>query len=331
MKTQFRGWRIHKRDDVTEARLEPLGEHDLGAGTVTIQAEYSCLNYKDALALTGKGKIMHRFPLVAGIDVAGCVAASEDPRFDRGDAVLVTGCGLGENVSGGYSEYVRVPAEHVIPIPEGLDSRSAMQLGTAGFTVGLALHRLEHNGQRAGGGPIAVTGASGGVGALAVAILAQCGYHVVAFTSREEAHDWLGGLGAAEVLDARSEPFGEHALEHARFAGAIDTVGDGLLSRLLAVIDWWGNVAVIGNAGGAEFSATVYPFILRGVSLLGINSMATPRPLRDKIWKRLANELRPQKLDTIAAQEISLSEVMDAAEALVAGHGPRGRTLIRIR
>lgn len=331
MGTKFKGWRVHKHDGTVEAALETLGEHDLSAGTVTIQTEYSGLNYKDALALTGKGKIMHRFPLVAGIDVAGCVAVSEDPRFDRGDAVLVTGCGLGENTSGGFAEYVRVPAEHVIPIPKGLDARSAMQLGTAGFTVGLALHRLEHNGQRAGGGPIAVTGASGGVGALAVAILSQCGYHVVAFTSTAEAHDWLRGLGAAEILDTRTPHFGEHALESARYAGAVDTVGGDLLARLLPVIDWWGNVAVIGNAGGAEFTTTVYPFILRGISLLGVNSTATPRPLRDTIWKRLANELRPQKLDQIAAHEITLPEILDAAEAMIAGHGPRGRTLIRIR
>ncbi|MGH8127349.1 MAG: YhdH/YhfP family quinone oxidoreductase [Gammaproteobacteria bacterium] len=330
MTTQFRGWRVHKRNGTTEAVLETLRENDLGVGTVTIQAEYSSLNYKDALALTGKGKIMHRFPLVAGIDVAGRVADSDDPRFSVGDPVLVTGCGLGEDTDGGFAEYVRVAAEHVIPIPRGLDARSAMQLGTAGFTVGLAIERLEHNGLRAGCGQIAVTGASGGVGALAVAMLAQCGYHVMALTSGADAYDWLKDLGAAEVLDSLEPGFGERALESARYAGAIDTVGGDLLARLLPVIDWWGSVAAIGNAGGAEFTATVYPFILRGISLLGVNSVATPRLLRSQVWKRLANELRPHKLDSIAAHEIALADVMEAAEDLIAGSGPRGRTLIRI-
>lgn len=331
MSAQFRAWRIYKRDGATQAVLETANGHEVGEGTVTIRAEYSSLNYKDALALTGKGKILHRFPLIAGIDVAGKVEASEDPRYSRGEAVLVTGCGLGEDLDGGFAEYVRVPAEHVIRIPKGLDTRSAMQLGTAGFTVGLAMERLEHNGLHAGCGPVAVTGASGGVGALAVAILAQSGYHVVALTTGADVHDWLRELGAAEVLNSHDPGFGERALESARYAGAIDTVGGKLLSRLLPVIDWWGAVAAVGNAGGAEFTASVYPFILRGVSLLGVNSVATPRPLREKVWKRLADEWHPRKLDAIATQEIPLADVLGAAEAMIAGNGLRGRTLIRIR
>lgn len=328
--SKFKAWRVHKKDKQIEARYEDLKVDDLSEGTVTIEAEYSSLNYKDALALTGKGKIMRHYPLVAGIDVAGRVSDTDDPRFSGGDRVLVTGCGLGENTDGGFAGYVRVAAEHVIHVPEGLDTRSAMQLGTAGFTVGLALERLEQNGQHAGTGPIAVTGASGGVGALAVTMLAQSGYHVVAFTNKRKAHDWLRELGAAEILDTSSEKFSKRALESARFAGAIDTVGGDLLAHLLTVIDWWGNVASIGNASGASFSTTVYPFILRGISLLGINSVATPRPLRDKIWQRLATDLRPEKLDRIAAHEIALEDVMGAAEALIDGHGPLGRTLIKI-
>lgn len=331
MSSRFRVWRIYKRDGATEAVLETVNGHEVGEGTITIQAEYSSLNYKDALALTGRGKIMHRFPLVAGIDVAGRVAVSEDPRYSRGDEVLVTGCGLGEDLDGGFAEYVRVPAEHVIRIPKGLDARSAMQLGTAGFTVGLAMQRLEHNGLHAGCGPVAVTGASGGVGALAVTILAQSGYHVVALTTGADVHDWLRELGAAEVLNSHDPGFGERALESARYAGAIDTVGGKLLARLLPVIDWWGAVAAVGNAGGAEFTASVYPFILRGVSLLGVNSVATPRPLRERVWKRLADEWRPHKLDAVAGHEIPLADVKRAAEAMIAGSGPRGRTLIRIR
>ncbi len=324
-------WRVHCRDGHIEARYENLALDELCGGTVTIRAEYSGLNYKDALALSGRGRIMHRFPLVAGIDVAGRVHASQDPRFRPGMPVLVTGCGLGEDFDGGFGGFVRVGAEHVIPIPKGLTSRSAMQLGTAGFTAALAIHRMEANGQRPGGGPVAVTGASGGVGSLATAMLAQCGYHVMAFTAKPEAGGWLRALGAAEVLDPRTETFGQRPLESARFAGAIDTVGDDLLARLFPAIDWWGNVAAVGNAGGASFKTTVYPFILRGVNLLGINSTCTPRPVREQVWSRLADELQPTQLDAITTQEIELPEVMQAVKPLLEGHGPFGRTLIRIR
>lgn len=330
VETCFAAWRVHRTEGGVAARFDALRLDDLTPGEVVIRAEYSGLNYKDALALAGAGRIMHRFPLVAGIDVAGRVETSGDPRFAPGDPVLVTGCGLGEDTDGGYAGYVRVPAQHVIAVPRGLDTRSAMQLGTAGFTAGLAIHRMEANGQAPEGGAVAVTGASGGVGSLAVAMLAARGYRVVALSGKAAARDWLAGLGAAEVLDPRHARFGERPLESARFAGAIDTVGGALLARLFAVIDWWGNVAAVGNAGGAEFTASVYPFILRGINLLGINSMATPRALREKIWSRLASELRPAALDTIAGHEIPLAEAMDAVPALLENRGPLGRTLIRI-
>lgn len=330
MKDHFHAWRVHRHDGEMEARFEDVKLSDLCPGTVTIRAEYSGLNYKDALALSGRGRIMHRFPLIAGIDVAGRVHASHDPRFTPGMPVLVTGCGLGEDTDGGFAGCVTVNAEHVIPIPKGLDTRRAMQLGTAGFTAALAIHRMQANGQKPDGGAIAVTGASGGVGSLAVAMLAQCGCDVVAYTGKAEAHDWLRDLGAVEVRDPAEDDFGERPLESARFAGAVDTVGGELLARLLPVIDWWGNVAAIGNAGGASFTTTVYPFILRGVNLLGINSMATPRPLRKTIWERLADDLLPDKLDAIAASEIALPDAMDAVEALIERRGPLGRTLIRI-
>ncbi|MGH8427497.1 MAG: YhdH/YhfP family quinone oxidoreductase [Gammaproteobacteria bacterium] len=327
---RFQAWRVHRAGDATEARYEELALADLAPGAVTIRAEYSGLNYKDALALSGKGKIMHRFPLVAGIDVAGRVEASEDPRFKSGDPVLVTGCGLGETNDGGLAEYVRVAAEHVIQIPAGLDTRSAMQLGTAGFTAALAIHRMEINGQTPEHGNVAVTGASGGVGSLAVAMLSELGYRVVAFSGKPAAKEWLGKLGAAETLDPRAADFGVRPLESARYAGAVDNVGGDTLARLLPIVDWSGNVAAIGNAGGAEFKATVYPFILRGVSLLGINSMATPRALRETIWQRLATELRPAMLNEIAAHEIELPAVMDAVQAMIERRAPLGRTLIRI-
>lgn len=329
MTEHFRAWRVHRHDGTVEARFEEMTLADLCPGTVTIRAEYSSLNYKDALALSGRGRIMHRFPLVAGIDVAGRVHASQDPRFRPGTPVLVTGCGLGEDTDGGFARFVTVPAEHVIPIPKGLDPRSAMQLGTAGFTAALAIHRMESNGQKPGGA-VAVTGASGGVGSLAVAMLAKRAYDVVAFSGRDGAHEWLSRLGAAEVRDPLAEDFGQRPLESARFAGAVDTVGGELLARLFPVIDWWGNVAAIGNAGGGKFTATVYPFILRGINLLGINSMATPRPLRETIWARLADDLRPDGLDEIAAREIELPDVMDAVGELLERKGPPGRTLIRI-
>lgn len=328
---RFQAWRVHRAGATTEARFEELAPADLVPGAVTIRAEYSSLNYKDALALSGRGRIMRRLPLVAGIDVAGIVEASEDARFEPGDAVLVTGCGLGETTDGGFAGRVRADGECVIPIPAGLDTRSAMQIGTAGFTAALAIHRMETNGQQAGNGAVAVTGASGGVGSLAVAMLAGRGYRVVAVSAKPEAKDWLAGLGAAEVLDPRRADFGAKPLESIRYAGAVDTVGGELLARLLPVIGWWGNVAAIGNAGGADFQTTVYPFILRGVSLLGINSMATPRTLREKIWQRLAGDLRPAKLGEIASHEIALDAVMDAVAPMLEGHGPLGRSLVRIR
>ncbi|MGH8273361.1 MAG: YhdH/YhfP family quinone oxidoreductase [Gammaproteobacteria bacterium] len=331
MSEAFSAWRVHRAGDGVEARYEEIGLEDLSPGEVTIRAEYSGLNYKDALALSGRGKIMHRFPLVAGIDVAGRVEASEDERFRKGDPVLVTGSGIGERTDGGFAEYVRVAAEHVIAIPAGLDARAAMQLGTAGFTAALAIHRMETNGQAPSDKPILVTGASGGVGSLAVAMLAHCGYRVTAMSGKTEAKDWLEDLGATRVINSRTPDFGAKPLESAQFSGAIDTVGGDLLARIFPAVDWWGNVAAIGNAGGAKFETTVYPFILRGVNLLGVNSMATPRALRDTLWQRLAADLKPAALERIAGHEIALEDIMKSIMPMLEGSGPLGRTLIRIR
>lgn len=328
--TGFQAWRVHKTGGGVEAHFDTLGVEDLSAGEVVIRAEYSSLNYKDALALSGRGKIMRSYPLVAGIDVAGRVQSSEDERFQPGDAVLVTGSGIGEQTDGGFSGVVRVGAEHVIAIPEGLDSRAAMQLGTAGFTAALAIHRMEVNGQTPANGPILVTGASGGVGSLATAMLAGLGYDVVAMSGKSEAAEWLKELGAKEIISSRSPEFGAKPLESARFAGAIDTVGGELLARLFPVIDWWGNVALMGNAGGAKFETTVFPFILRGVNLLGVNSMATPRALRQSTWARLARDLKPAALDAIAGHEVALENLPDSVYPLLEGRGPPGRTLVRI-
>ncbi len=327
----FNGWRVHRVDGGVEARFDTLALDDLTPGEVVIRTEYSSLNYKDALALSGEGKIMRNYPLTAGIDVAGRVETSEDARFAPGEAVLVTGSGLGERTDGGFAGRVRVGAKHLIAIPDGLDTRSAMQLGTAGFTAALAIRRMETNGQSPEKGPVLVTGASGGVGSLAVAMLAGLGYEVIAMSGKPAAKPWLKRLGASEIIPSRSPEFGAKPLESVRFAGAIDTVGGELLAHIFPVIDWWGNVASMGNAGGTQFRATVFPFILRGINLLGVNSMATPRAPREAVWQRLASDLKPTALDEIVSHDIALENVMDTVYPLLEGRGPLGRTLVRIK
>lgn len=325
----FTAYRIHDNDGKITAGFETLALDDLGAGDVVIRAAYSSINYKDALAATGAGKILRKSPLVGGIDVAGEVMESEDNRYKAGDAVLVTGCGLGEAHDGGYSEVVRVPADWVVPLLPGLDTRTAMQLGTAGFTAALAITRMETNGQRPDAGPVVVTGASGGVGSFAINMLAGLGYEVVALTGTRDAADYLTQLGASSVLFRDAVDYGHKALEKTRWAGAVDNVGGETLAWLTRTVGGWGNIASIGNASGATLATTVFPFILRGVSLIGINSMATPMPLRREVWHRLASELKPQALDTIAAHEIPFTELATAFTALM-DNTARGRTVVRI-
>lgn len=328
--TSFRAFRIHQAGKGVEARLETLTLDELGAGEVVIRGRYSSINYKDALAATGKGRILRRYPLVGGIDVAGEVASSTDPRYQPGDAVLVTGCGLSEEHDGGYAEFVRVPGDWVVTIPEGLDARSAMQLGTAGFTAGLAIHRLEHNGLAPEQGPVIVTGATGGVGGLAVDMLARNGYQVTALTGKADAVDYLRGLGASEVLLRGELEMGTRPLEKATWAGAIDNLGGETLAWLTRTMDWWGSIACIGLAESHELHTTVMPFILRGANLLGINSVATPRPLRLAVWNRLASDLRPQHLDTIAHKTVALSELPGVFPEYIEGR-VRGRTLVDLQ
>src|SRR5690349_4679870 len=269
--------RIHETGGMMAGRLEDLSLDQLSPGEVVIDVEYSDINYKDALAATGAGKILRRYPLVGGIDLAGVVRESTDPRHEPGDAVLVTGCGLSETVDGGYAARARVKGESVIPMPPGLDAFRAMALGTAGFTAALAIHRMERNGQSPARGPIVVTGATGGVGSIAIDMLAARGYEVIAVTGKRESAGYLESLGSSKVLLRQELALGSRPLEAARFGGAIDNVGGELLAGLTRHVDFWGNIASIGLAGGAEFKATVMPFILRGVNLLGINSSATPR------------------------------------------------------
>jgi acrylyl-CoA reductase (NADPH) len=319
----FRAFRIHEQ----HAGVETLAVEQLSPGEVVIRVQWSGINYKDALAVTGKGRIVRRFPLVGGVDLAGVVAASSVPEHAVGDAVLVTGCGLSETRDGGYAEYARVPVDAVVPLPAGFTARDAMTLGTAGFAAALAIMQLEHNGLSPGDGPVAVTGASGGVGCIAIDMLAQRGYEVVAFTRKPETQTFLTALGAAEVLVPEAPS--SRPLEAERWAGAIDNVGGAVLSQLLRATRSQGGVAAVGLAGGPDLAVSLMPFLLRGVNLLGVNSAATKREKRLAVWQRIAGNLRPRHLDRIATGVVTLDELPQACATVLAG-SHTGRTLVRI-
>jgi acrylyl-CoA reductase (NADPH) len=325
----FQAFRIHSNANSYRAGLETIRLDDLNPGEVIIKCAYSSVNYKDALAGTGKGKILRRFPLVGGIDVAGHVVASSDVRFREGDAVLVTGCGLSETRDGGYSQYQRLQAEWVVPLPQGLSLREAMAIGTAGFTAALSLWRMQANGQRPEMGPVVVTGATGGVGTLALDIFTAAGFEMHAITGKVAQFDFLQSLGAKQCVARAGLDFGGRPLEAASWAGAVDNVGGEMLDMLTRVIQPWGAIASCGLAGGHELHTTVMPFIIRGISLLGINSANTPYPLRAQLWQRLASDWKPQHLDVIAAKEITLENLAETFEHLLAG-GALGRTVVRI-
>ncbi len=325
----FKAFRIHETDGKVAGRFEELTLDQLSPGEVVIDVQYSDINYKDALAATGAGKILRRYPLVGGIDLAGVVRESRDPRHEPGDAVLVTGCGLSETVDGGYAERARVNGESVIPMPPGFDAFRAMALGTAGFTAALAIHRMERNGQAPARGPVIVTGATGGVGSLAIDMLGGRGYEVIAVTGKAQAFDYLKSLGAHTVLTREQLALGKKPLEAARFAGAIDSVGGEMLAGLTRHMDYWGNIASVGLAGGAELKTTVMPFILRGVNLLGINSSATPRGERLEVWQRIAGDLKPRHLDSIVSRTIQFAELPGAFQAYIDGK-VTGRTVVKI-
>ena len=324
----FQAFRIHDEGGV-HGRFDKLTLGQLTPGDVVIDVHFSDINYKDALAATGAGKILRRYPLVGGIDLAGVVRESADARYQPGDAVLVTGCGLSETVDGGYSQVARVVGDSVIPVPPGLDAFRAMALGTAGFTAALAIHRMERNGQTPARGPVVVTGASGGVGSVAVDMLAARGYSVIAVSGKPEAAAYLRDLGAGEVVTRETLALGSKPLEAARFAGAIDNVGGELLAGLTRHMDFWGNIASVGLAGGAKLETTVMPFILRGVNLLGINSSATRREERLEVWRRIGSDLAPRHLDRIVTRTIRLDELPGAFQAYLDGK-VMGRTVVRI-
>ena len=327
--SHFKAFRIHSEGGKIVARFDELGLAELSPGDVVIRVTHSGINYKDALAATGAGKILRRYPLVGGIDLAGIVESSSDARFAPGSAVLVTGCGLSETHDGGYAQFARVPGDWVIPMPPGLDAFTAMAVGTAGFTAALAIHRMEQNGQEPGGGAIAVTGASGGVGSLAIDMLSGRGYRVAAISGKADAVPYLRDLGASEVLLRAGLDLGSRPLENARFGGAIDNVGGEILTWLTRTVDFWGNIASIGLASGAAFTTTVMPFILRGVALLGINSSATRRDWRLTVWQRIATDLRPRHLERIVTRTIEFAELPAAFPAYLTG-GVTGRTVVRI-
>ncbi|HEU0277921.1 MAG TPA: YhdH/YhfP family quinone oxidoreductase [Rhodanobacteraceae bacterium] len=323
----FRAFRIHNDEAGYRSGFESMAVEGLSPGEVVVRTAYSSVNYKDALAGTGKGKILRRFPLNGGIDVAGHVVQSSDPRFREGDAVLCTGCGLSETRDGGYAEYARLAAEWVIPLPAGLGLRDSMVLGTAGFTAALALTRMLDNRQTPALGPIAVTGATGGVGMLAVDIFTRAGFEVHAISGKPERAGFLHGLGAREILDRHTLDLGHHALESSRFGGAVDSAGGALLAQLLATTTPYGNVASIGLAADSKLDTTVMPFIIRGVSLLGIASAGTARDLRRAIWQRLASDWKPAHLVDICTREVPFHELPDTFATLLGGRS-FGRTLV---
>jgi NADPH2:quinone reductase len=326
---EFKAFRIVDDNGRIHGSIVGATLEELTPGDVVVRAEYSSVNYKDALAATGAGKILRRFPLIGGIDVAGTVASSADPRFHEGDRVLVTGYDLGVSNDGGYAGFARVPADWVVPLPDGLTTFEAMALGTAGFTAALALVRLEHNGLSAARGPVAVTGATGGVGSLATAVFARRGYEVTAITGKEDAHEYLRELGATSVVSRHTLAMDPRPLAKATWAGAVDAVGGEMLSWLLRTTIHWGAVASTGLTGGAEVHLTVMPFILRGVSLIGIDSAACPMDIRRDVWRRLASDMKPPTLGAIA-KEITLEGLPDAFATLLAGKA-RGRYVVNVR
>ena len=324
----FRGFRIHGGGAPHRSGIESLSLADLSPGEVVIRTAHSSVNYKDALAGTGEGRILRRFPLVGGIDVAGHVVATTDPAFREGDAVLVTGCGLGETRDGGYAEYARLESEWAIRLPAGLSLREAMVLGTAGFTAALALFRMLENRQSPAHGPICVTGASGGVGSLAIDIFTRAGFEVHAVSGKADQHDYLKAIGASQVL-GRDALATTRPMESARFGGGLDNVGGPMLASLLAQTAPYGNVASAGLAASPDLHTTVMPGIIRGVSLLGVASGGTARDIRDAIWARLGSDWKPRHLDTICTRETGLADLPRVFDAMLAG-GSLGRTLVSL-
>ncbi len=325
----FRAYRIDRQDGDITAGFTTMGVDELTEGNVVIKVSHSTINYKDALAATGAGQILRKFPLNGGIDLAGTVVSSEDPDLEPGQAVLVNGCGLSETVDGGYSEYARVDSMSVVPVPDGMSNAQAMQIGTAGYTAALAIHRMEQNGQLPEQGPVVVTGATGGVGSIAIDMLAGRGYDVVALTGKAAEEDYLKEIGASRILLRDELDLGKRPMEKAEWAGAIDNLGGDYLTWLTRTVGYGGNIASIGLAAGIALNTTVLPFILRAVCLLGINSVETPQHLRLAVWSRIAGDLAPRHLDRIGHQTISFDELPGSFQAYLDGD-ITGRVVVEI-
>lgn len=329
MAEQFRAFVVNKTENFFTTGIQQLSFEDLPAGEITIRVAYSSVNYKDGLASIPNGKIVRSYPFVPGIDLAGTVVASEDAHFREGDEVLVTGYGLGVSHYGGFSEFARVPAEWVVPVPQGLSLIEAMAIGTAGFTAGLSILRLEENGLNPDRGPVLVTGATGGVGSTAVAMLAKLGYDVTASTGKHSEHEYLREIGAKQILNREQVTDASRPLQKELWAAAVDPVGGSTLPYLLSTTKYGGAVAVSGLTGGAEYAATVFPFILRGVSLLGIDSVNCPMDTRLKLWDRLATDMKPHNLVDTIGRIVSLEELPDVLSSILQG-AVRGRTIVRL-
>ncbi len=325
----FKALLIEERDGKTVCGFTQMAEGDLDAGEVTIRVAYSSVNYKDALAATGVGRIIRRFPCVGGIDLSGTVMSSTDSRFKAGDPVIATSFDIGVAHHGGYSEVARVPANWVVPLPEGLTLFEAMALGTAGFTAALAIVRMEENNLKPANGPVIVTGATGGVGSLAVDMLAKLGYHVVALTGKESEAEYLRGLGASEVMLRSSLDLTRiRPLDRARWAGAVDNLGGDVLAWMASTMQQGGTIASIGLAASMTLNTTVAPFVLRGACLLGIDSGYIGEPYRSGVWRRLVSDLRPPHLMELT-RRIPFDDLPAIFDQFIAGRA-KGRVVVEI-
>ncbi|MDA9497216.1 acrylyl-CoA reductase (NADPH) [Bradyrhizobium sp. CCBAU 11357] len=324
----FKAVRIDKADKGTTAQLAQFDEAELMEGDVTVRVEWSTLNYKDGLALTGKAPVVRRFPMIAGIDFAGTVEASSHPQWKAGDKVVCTGWGMGETHLGAYAEKARVKGDWLVALPQGLSARDAMAIGTAGFTAMLSVLALEKHGISPKSGPVVVTGAAGGVGSVAIAVLSKLGYHVIASTGRVSEADYLKQLGAAEIIDRTELSAPAKPLAKERWAGGVDSVGSTTLANLLSMTKYGGAIAACGLAAGMDLPSSVAPFILRGVCLLGIDSVMCPIEPRKAAWQRLASDLDRTKLSEIT-EEISLDQLPEWGAKILAGQ-VRGRVVVKI-